>query len=144
MVRTAVSGKERVLAELGIVVAIACVGGGFGLFTEPGTPLSTRLMSAIVVAVVAWAGVRAFAVIGATSARLIGVSAIWGYALAIPLASAGIAWSVLWLAGGTEAALGREFASVWPKALLAGVGFFALFFVIYARSDRAEAALADA
>lgn len=139
MVRRVLSRTERVLAEIGIVAVIACVLALLPIFAPAGTPLGARLAFALVGFVAAWALVRLLAIIGRAAARLLGLDELWGYVFAIPLASAAVAWAVLALAAGSEAALGEEFAAVWPQTIAVGAGFFALFFLIYWRADRGKA-----
>ncbi|MEQ8772903.1 MAG: LytTR family DNA-binding domain-containing protein [Erythrobacter sp.] len=134
MVRMTLGRTQRLLAELGIVLAIACLVALIGPFDPPGTPLGTRLAFALAGFVGSWVLVRLVAIVGASTARLLGLGPVWGYAFAVPIASALIAWAFLWSSGGRDAALGAQFASVWPQTILIAAGFFALFFVIYWRA----------
>ncbi|MCP5387820.1 MAG: LytTR family transcriptional regulator [Novosphingobium sp.] len=128
------SRSEQLLAELGIVVMVGGLAAILNLISPDGTPLGARLFFALVGFVAAWIVVRLLAYVGTAAARLLGVGDLWGYILAVPLASALIAWAVLWLTGGPEAALGHDFARVWPQTAMVAAGFFMLFFVIYWRS----------
>jgi len=125
---------QRLLAELGIVLAIACLVALIGPFDPPGIPLGARLAFALAGFVGSWVLVRLVAVVGVAAARLLGLGPVWGYAFAVPIASALIAWAILWSSGGADAALGEQFASVWPQTILIAACFFALFFVIYWRA----------
>ena len=138
MVCVTLSRSERLLAELGIVAAVACGAALLNLFSPPDIPLGARLAFALVGFVAAWAVVRVLAIVGTAAARLLGLSAVWGYVFAIPLSSAAIAWTVLWFLGGPEAALGEDFSLIWPQTTLVGIGFFALFFLIYWRAYGSE------
>ena len=133
------SSRERLLAEFGVVVVVGAAVGALGVLSPADASLSARLLQGLAGAAIAWGVVRLLAVVGAAMARLVGVNAIWGYAFAIPLGSALLAWAVLWLAGGLPAALGEGFTRIWPRSLLIGLGFFALFFALYWRAGRANA-----
>ena len=136
------SRKELVMAEAGLITLI----GALVAITNPFGPgemaLGARLAYWIIGLLAGWIIVRLLAEIGAATARLIGLSYLWGYALAIPLGGAMIAWAVLWWRGGSELAFGETFSRVWPSTIIVGLGFFGLFYVIYARSARAEEATA--
>lgn len=131
------SRSQRLLAELGIVVIVACLTAILNLLSPGGTPLGTRLLVAMAGFIAAWALVRVLAVVGTAAARLLGLGDIWGYVFAVPLASAIITWTVLWFIGGPDAALGHRFARVWPQSAAVGFGFFLLFFAVYWRAHRA-------
>ncbi|MCA0978187.1 LytTR family transcriptional regulator [Qipengyuania flava] len=134
MVTMALTSRERVFAELGVVTLVALVAGAYGLFAPPDVPLGARLALTLALSIAAWALVRILSIVGAATAQLLGLNSLWGYGIAIPVSSALIAWAGLAFAGGREAAFGEEFASVWSQTLLIGVGFFLLFFLLYWRS----------
>ena len=138
------SPLDRLLAELGIVALIACAAALFEWFAPPGIPLGTRLAIALGGFIAAWVLVRVLATVGAATARLLGFDAVWGYAFAIPFASAAIAWIVLWQISGPDAALGEEFARVWPSTILIAIAFFALFFALYWRANIVAARAGEA
>lgn len=134
MVHMALTSREGVLAELGVVALVALVAGALGLFAPPDAPLGARVAFALAFCIAAWSLVRILSIVGAATARLLGLGPLWGYCITIPVSSAVVAWAVLGFAVGQEAAFGEEFASVWPQTLLVGVGFFILFFILYGRT----------
>jgi len=130
---------ERVMAEGGLIALCGCLAALFDPFNQPDMPLGARLAYWIIGFLIAWGFVRLLAIVGGAVAKLLGLAPQWGYALTIPLATVGITWGVLYWTGGSEMALGDAFGPVWVTALLIGIGFFALFFALYARVDfRAE------
>ncbi len=136
--------RERGLAEIGIVAAIACVVGATGIFIPDEAPLGARMAVSLVGFVAAWALMAMLSIVGKASARLLGLSPVWGYAFAVPVGSAVIAWVVLWSGFGLTAAMGPRFAQVWPQTMLIGAAFFVLFFVLYWRAGRSAAVTAGA
>lgn len=137
---TTLARRDLPLAEVGILASIGCVVAAFGLFGTDAMPLGARMAYWIFGLIAAWLLVRALAHVGAAMARMVGAAEQWGYVIAVPLSSIGIAWAVLWLKGGVEAALGHGFALIWPQVMLVGFAFFLLFFVLYARAERLDAA----
>lgn len=128
--------SERWLAEVAIVAIVGCAIALFGWMGTGDMPLGARMAYCVGGCVLAWVLMKGLARAGQAAARLIGIADIWGYAIAIPLGSAVISWSVLWWFGGPSEALGEGFAQIWPPTILVGLGFFGLFYVIYARADR--------
>lgn len=117
------------MALCGCILAVS------GLFVEPGVPLGARLAYWIIGLLAAWALVQVLAFVGTAVAKLLGLAPQWGYALTIPLATVGIAWGILYWSGGSEMALSDGFGRVWISASIVGLGFFALFYVLYARAE---------
>lgn len=107
-------------------------------------PLGARLAYWIGGLLAAWALVQLLAFVGTAVAKLLGLAPQWGYALTIPLATAGISWGILYWSGGNEMALSEGFGRVWISASLVGLGFFAIFYVLYARAEAVpEVEMAD-
>lgn len=123
-------GEAGVIAIIGALVAV------FNPFGVSDLALGARLAYWIGGFLAAWVIIRLLAEIGAASAKLVGLERLWGYALAIPLGAAVIAWTLLWWRGGSALAFGEAFARVWPTTIIVGLGFFALFYVIRARGPR--------
>ena len=123
------------MAEVAIVAIIGCLIALLGIFTPDEMPLGLRMAYWITGSIVAWGLMKGLAQAGSAAAKLIGLPEVWGYAVAIPLGSALISWSVLWWLGGASEALGANFARIWPSTILVGLGFFGVFYVIYARVD---------
>jgi len=123
-------GEAGVIAVIGALVAV------FNPFDVSDLALGARLAYWIGGFLAAWVIMRLLAEIGAASAKLFGLERLWGYALAIPLGAAVIAWALLWWRGGSALAFGEAFARVWPTTIIVGLGFFALFYVIRSRSPR--------
>ena len=117
------------MALCGCILAVS------GLFLEPEVPLGARLAYWIGGLLAAWALVQLLSIVGTAVAKLLGLAPQWGYALTIPLATVGIAWGILYWSGGSEMALSEGFGRVWISASIVGLGFFALFYVLYARAD---------
>jgi len=128
------------MAEVAIVATIGCLIALLGIFTPGDMPLGLRMAFWIIGSVTAWALMKVLARSGAAAAKLVGLSEVWGYVIAIPLGSAVISWCILWWLGGASKALGESFALIWPSTILVGLGYFGLFFVIYSR-DRAASPL---
>ena len=130
---------ESVLAEAGIIAAIGAVFAVLNLYNPGDMALGARMAFYIGGSIGAWIVVRLLAVFGTATAKLVGLQSLWGYAITIPLSTAVISWAVLWWRGGPELAAGEAFARVWPSTILVGLGFFALFYVLYARADAVPA-----
>lgn len=128
---------ERLLAEAGIMALCGCILAVLGLFTGPEMPLGARLVYWIAGLLAAWAIVQLFAFIGTAVAKLLGLASQWGYALTIPLATVAISWGILYWSGGSELALSEGFGRVWISASIVGLGFFALFYILYTRVETA-------
>lgn len=137
------SVSERMMAEAGIIAAIGAVFALFNLFNPEEMALGARMAYWIAGFLAAWVVVRIVSQIGTASAKLIGLSRPWGYAITIPLSTAVISWSVLWLQGGPQLAASEAFGRIWPSTILVGIGFFALFFVLYSRVDFSSEAQAN-
>jgi len=126
------------MAEVAIVAIIGCLIALLGIFTPSEMPLGLRMAFWIVGTVAAWALMKLLARSGASAANLVGLPEVWGYAIAIPLGSAIVSWCVLWWFGGARAAFGEDFARIWPSTILVGLGFFGVFYIIYARKAQSE------
>jgi len=126
---------ERLMAEAGIIALCGCIVAVSGLFTGPEMPLSARLVYWIAGLLAAWVIVQLFAVVGTAVAKLLGLAPQWGYAITIPLATIAISWGILYWSGGSELALSEGFGRVWVSASIVGLGFFALFYVLYTRVE---------
>jgi len=128
--------RERMLAEVGIVA----LGGVFlaliGFPPASEASLGMQMAFGIGGCLAGWAVMRGLSLIGAASARMLGLDELWGYAFAIPVGSVVITWAILWLTGGTSGAFGPAFAFAWPMSMLIAVAFFVLFFLAYRRSER--------
>lgn len=128
--------REFLLAEVGIVALIGCVIALSNLFNPTDLELGARMAYWIGGLLAAWVLFGLVGYVGKAVAQLLGIDRVWGYVIAIPLATIIISWSVLWWLGGTEAMLGPRFAYVWPQTLAIAVAMFAVFFVLYGRSAR--------
>lgn len=135
---------EEMLAQAGIVATVGCLFAILGLFTPPGMPLGHRFAYWIIGLLAAWVFVWLLSHVGAAVAKLVGLSPAWGYGVVIPLSSVGISFGVLWWIGGMEMTLSDSFARIWPVALLIGLGFFGLFYGLYARAASRSSKPADA
>jgi hypothetical protein len=125
-------GEAGVISLIGALVAIL---NPFG----PGEmAIGARLAYWIGGFLAAWVLMQVLAQVGAASAKLFGLARLWGYAFAIPFGAAMIAWALLWWQGGSALAFGENFSRTWPSTILVGMGFFALFYVIYARAPGTE------
>ena len=129
--------REFLLAEAGIVALIGCVIALANLFNPTGLDLGARMAYWIGGLLAAWVLFGLVGYVGKAVAQLLGVDRVWGYVIAIPLATIIISWAVLWWLGGTQAMFGPRFAYVWPQTLAIAVAMFAVFFVLYGRSERA-------
>lgn len=129
------SVTDRLMAEAGIIAAAGAVFAIFNLFNPGDMALGARLAFWIGGFLAAWIVVRLIAQFGTASAKLAGLNPLWGYAITIPLSTAVISWSILWWRGGSQLAAGEAFGRIWPSTILVGVGFFALFYVLYSRAD---------
>lgn len=130
-------GEAGVIAVIGALVAV------FNPFGVSDLALGARLAYWIGGFLAAWIIIRLLAEVGAASAKLFGLERLWGYALAIPLGTAVIAWALLWWHGGSALAFGEAFARAWPMTIIVGLGFFGLFYVIRSRGPREVDAEAD-
>ena len=130
--------SEHLLAQAGIVATIGFLFALLGLFTPPGMALGLRMAFWIIGLLAAWVAVGLLAQVGTAVAKLIGLRPMWGYAITIPLSSVAISVTVLWWLGGVQLALGDSFVAIWPSTLLIGVGFFGLFYLLYARAENAR------
>jgi hypothetical protein len=135
MVARRLSGAERLMAEAGVVALIAVIVAVFDLIPVGDLALGARLGLWLGGFLAAWLVYLAVARVGIAVARLLGIADYWGHALAVPFVGLAVAYGVLGLTGGTAAMLGARFAGVWVQALAVAAGFFALFFVIYARAE---------
>ncbi|QUL37582.1 LytTR family DNA-binding domain-containing protein [Erythrobacter sp. JK5] len=129
------SRREFLLAEIGIVALIGCVIALANLFNPAGMELGARMAYWIGGLLAAWLLFGLVGQVGKAVARLVGIASVWGYVLAIPLATVIIAWAVLWWLGGPQAMFGPGFAHIWPQTLGIAAAMFAVFFILYARSD---------
>lgn len=143
MVAWRLSGAERLLAEAGIVALIAVLVAVFDPLPTGAMPLGARLALWLGGFLAAWLAYLALARVGIAVARLLGWADYWGHALAVPFVGIAVAYGVLGLLGGPGAMFGGPFAAVWVQALMVAAGFFALFFVLYARAERAHAPAAE-
>lgn len=126
---------ERLLAEAGIMALCGCILAISGLFVAPDMLLGARLAYWIGGFLAAWALVQLLSFVGTAVAKMIGLAPQWGYAITIPLATIGITWGILYWSGGNEVAMGDGFGHVWIRASIIGLGFFAFFYVLYARAE---------
>lgn len=138
------SVTDRLMAEAGIIAAVGAVFAVINLFNPGDMALGARLAFWIGGFLAAWILVRLIAQFGTASAKLAGLNPVWGYAITIPLSAAVISWSILWWRGGSQLAAGEAFGRIWPSTILVGIGFFALFYVLYSRADSSGEALEDA
>jgi hypothetical protein len=123
------------MAEAGVVALIAVVVAVFDLLPVGEVALGARLALWLAGFLAAWLVYLGVARVGIAVARLLGLGEYWGHALAVPFVGLAVTYGVLGLAGGPGAMFGAQFASVWVQALLVAAGFFALFFVLYARIE---------
>ncbi|MEL6530516.1 MAG: LytTR family DNA-binding domain-containing protein [Pseudomonadota bacterium] len=128
--------RDHWLAEAGIVALIGCAIALANLFNPGGMELGARMAYWVGGLLAAWVVFGLVGQVGKATARLLGVDDVWGYVIAIPLATVPIAWAILWWLGGTQAMLGPRFAAVWPQTLAIAVAMFAVFFVLYNRSAK--------
>jgi hypothetical protein len=137
MVARRLSGAERLLAEAGVVALIAVAVAVFDLIPVGEMPLGARLALWLAGFLAAWLVYLAAARVGIAVVRLLGLADYWGHALAVPFVGLAVTYGVLGLTGGRAAMFGTQFGAVWVQALVVAAGFFALFFVLYARAEHA-------
>lgn len=125
------------MAEAGVVALIAVVVAVFDLIPVGTVSLGARLALWLAGFLAAWLVYLAAARVGIAVARLMGLADYWGHALAVPFVGLAVTYGVLALIGGADAMFGAQFGAVWVQALLVAAGFFALFFVLYARAEQA-------
>jgi len=125
------------MAEAGVVALIAVVVAVFDLLPSGGMALGARLAMWLAGFLTAWLVYLAVARVGIAVARLLGLADYWGHALAVPFVGLAVTYGVLGLVGGPRAMFGGQFAAIWVQALMVAAGFFALFFVLYARAEHA-------
>ncbi|MEL7446108.1 MAG: LytTR family DNA-binding domain-containing protein [Pseudomonadota bacterium] len=138
MTVTGVSRREFLLAEIGIVALIGCAFALANVFNPSGMALGGRMAFWIGGMLAAWIVFGLVGQVGKAVARLLGIAGVWGYVIAIPLATVFISWTLLWWLGGTRAMFGPGFAYVWPQTLAIAVAFFAVFFILYSRVEPRE------
>lgn len=126
------------MAEAGVVALVAVVVAVFDLLPIGDVPLGARLALWLAGFLTAWLVYLAVARVGIAVARLLGLADHWGHALAVPFVGVAVAYGVLGLVGGPRAMFGGQFGAVWVQALVVAAGFFALFFVLYARAEHAR------
>ncbi|MEL6876610.1 MAG: LytTR family DNA-binding domain-containing protein [Pseudomonadota bacterium] len=129
------SRSERLLAEAGIIAMLGCILAVTGLFNHSGMELGARMAVWIGGLLAAWVLFGLMGEVGKAIARLVGIGTVWGYVIAIPLATVLISWVLLWWLGGSDAMLGSSFADIWPQTIAIAVGIFLLFFALYYRSS---------
>lgn len=125
------------MAEAGVVALIAVLVAVFDLIPVGEVALGARLALWLAGFLAAWLVYLALARVGIAVARLLGLADYWGHALAVPFVGLAVAYGVLGLVGGRAAMFGAQFSAVWVQALVVAAGFFALFFVLYARAEHA-------
>jgi hypothetical protein len=138
MVARRLSGAERLMAEAGVVALIAVVVAVFDLLPVGDMPLGARLALWLAGFLAAWLVYLAVARVGIAVVRLLGLADYWGHALAVPFVGIAVTYGVLGLVGGPRAMFGAQFGAIWVQALMVAAGFFALFFVLYARAETAR------
>lgn len=120
------------VALIGVLVAV------FNLIPVGEMALGARLALWLGGFLGAWLIYLGFARVGIAVARLLGIADYWGHALAVPFVGLAVTYGVLGLTGGRGAMFGAQFGAVWVQALVVAGGFFALFFVLYARAEHAR------
>ena len=135
MVARRLSGAERLMAEAGVVALIGVLVAVFDLIPVGDMALGARLALWLGGFLGAWLVYLGIARIGIAVARLLGIADYWGHALAVPFVGLAVTYGVLGLTGGRGAMFGAQFGAVWVQALVVAGGFFALFFVLYARAE---------
>ncbi len=138
MVARRLSGAERLMAEAGVVALIGVLVAVFDLIPVGDMALGARLALWLGGFLGAWLVYLGIARIGIAVARLLGIADYWGHALAVPFVGLAVTYGVLGLTGGRGAMFGAQFGAVWVQALVVAGGFFALFFVLYARAEHAR------
>ncbi|QFT76021.1 LytTR family DNA-binding domain-containing protein [Erythrobacter sp. THAF29] len=133
---------EYLLAEAGIIAIIGCGFALANLFNPTGMELGARMALWIGGLLAAWVLFGVVGQVGKAIARLLGVASVWGYVIAIPLATVVISWTLLWWLGGTAAMFGPAFAEIWPQTMGIAAAIFAVFFILYAR-DAKKPEMAD-
>ena len=123
------------MAEAGVVALIAIPVAVFDLLPVREMALGGRLVLALGGFLAAWLVYLAVAQVGIATVRLLGLAEYWGHALAVPFVGLAVTYGVLGLSGGRAAMFGAQFAVIWVQALMVAAGFFALFFVLYARAE---------
>ncbi len=127
------SPRSSWLAEAGIIAMIGLVLALTNWFNPGGMELGARMAFWIAGMLAAWVLFKLLANVGNAVARLLGIAAVWGQLITIPLMTVIISWTVLWLVGGQEAMFGESFAAIWPQTLAIAAVIFLIFFVIYSR-----------
>ena len=125
------------MAEAGVVALVAVLVAVFDLIPVGELALGARLAMWLAGFLAAWLVYLAVARVGIAVARLMGFAEYWGHALAVPFVGLAVTYGVLALIGGADAMFGAQFTGIWVQALMVAAGFFALFFVIYARAEPA-------
>jgi hypothetical protein len=138
MVARRLSGAERLMAEAGVVALIGVLVAVFDLIPVGDMALGARLALWLGGFLGAWLVYLGIARVGIAVARLLGIADYWGHALAVPFVGLAVTYGVLGLTGGRGAMFGAQFGAVWMQALVVAGGFFALFFVLYARAEHAR------
>jgi hypothetical protein len=138
MVARRLSGAERLMAEAGVVALIGVMVAVFDLIPVGDLALGARLALWLGGFLGAWLIYLGIARVGIAVARLVGIADYWGHALAVPFVGLAVTYGVLGLTGGRGAMFGAQFGAVWVQALVVAGGFFALFFVLYARAEHAR------
>jgi len=138
MVARRLSGAERLMAEAGVVALIGVLVAVFDLIPVGDMALGARLALWLGGFLGAWLVYLGIARVGIAVARLLGIADYWGHALAVPFVGLAVTYGVLGLTGGRGAMFGAQFGAVWVQALVVAGGFFALFFVLYARAEHAR------
>lgn len=126
------------MAEAGVVALIGVVVAVFDLIPVGDIALGGRLALWLGGFLGAWLIYLVMARVGIAVARLLGIADYWGHALAVPFVGLAVTYGVLGLTGGRGAMFGAQFGAVWVQALVVAGGFFALFFVLYARAEHAR------
>ena len=65
----ALTSREGVLAEVGVVAVVALAAGALGLFAPPDAPLGARIAFSLAFCIAAWLLVRILSIVGAATAR---------------------------------------------------------------------------
>jgi hypothetical protein len=138
MVARRLSGAERLMAEAGVVALIGVLVAVFDLIPVGDMALGARLALWLGGFLGAWLVYLGIVRVGIAVARLLGIADYWGHALTVPFVGLAVTYGVLGLTGGRGAMFGAQFGAVWVQALVVAGGFFALFFVLYARAEHAR------
>jgi len=93
------SSREQIVAEIGVMALIGLAVALIGPFETATMPLAVRFAYWIGGFLIGWAGFRLTAKLTMAAARLLGLPAEAGYALAVPLLAVPIMMAVSWSFG---------------------------------------------